>query len=379
VQGAGQEWLRAIDARIAEAIWGLRVIDLGQGNLQKATEASELCLYFATRSHDVEMMLQAHHALWGVYIYAYTIPNPLQAVLEHTQKGLALYASTQLDRQSLIRIAGHDPAACAYRLRARAQWLLGYPDQAVATMAVGLALAEEVQDPLTTRQVLMSAAKMHYYRGEVTALLAAVEQFRQNEQKELKSAAHIDDAVLRGWALAQLGQAAESAVAVREACDLRIAGNGFFEMPFFLALLAEIYERAGDIEAMAATVQEALAIAEQSQEDHWRSELHRLAGRCRLAGGETEAAEASFLHAIELAQSQAIRSLELRAALDISRLWASQGEPARAYALLAGIYSWFSEGFDSADLRAAQQLLAKLATAAGISLPIVRPRETPAG
>src|SRR3954453_853008 len=85
IKSGAQEGRRAIDARIAEAIWGLRLVDLGKGNHRKAAEASELCLYFASRSYNAEIMLRAHHAFWGVYIYSYAIAAPLYAVMMHTQ------------------------------------------------------------------------------------------------------------------------------------------------------------------------------------------------------------------------------------------------------------------------------------------------------
>jgi predicted ATPase len=133
------------------------------------------------------------------------------------------------------------------------------------------------------------------------------------------------------------------------------------ELPYMLALLAETYERAGQLEAALHTLEEALHVAHTTGENYYRPELHRLHATFLLAAGEVDAAQASFQQALTTAQAQQTKSLELRTAMDLSRLWAEQGRRAEAYARLEGIYAWFTEGFDTADLRQAQELLLALA------------------
>jgi predicted ATPase len=131
---------------------------------------------------------------------------------------------------------------------------------------------------------------------------------------------------------------------------------------YYLALLAEVCRRAGRPDAGQSAIAEALAFAEESGERWWEAELHRLRGDLLLAqsaAGRGEA-EACFHRALEIAQGQSAKAFELRAATSLARLWAEQDERQKAHALLAPIYGWFTEGFDTADLKDAKALLDEL-------------------
>jgi predicted ATPase len=134
-------------------------------------------------------------------------------------------------------------------------------------------------------------------------------------------------------------------------------------VPYLLAPLAEAYGNIGQIEAGLRVLAEALALVEQHAERWWEAELHRLKGELLLSqspGTQTEA-EACFYQALAVSHSQQAKSLELRAAMSLSRLWQQQGKRQQAYDLLAPVYNWFTEGFDTADLQEAQALLEVLA------------------
>jgi predicted ATPase len=132
--------------------------------------------------------------------------------------------------------------------------------------------------------------------------------------------------------------------------------------PHFLALFAEAYGQVGQTEAGLTAVAEALAAVHNTGERWWEAELHRLQGELLLRrASPTEEGEACFRQALEMARQQQEKSLELRAATSLSRLWQREGKRAEAYALLAPIYGWFTEGFDTADLQAAKALLEELA------------------
>ncbi|MGH8056588.1 MAG: hypothetical protein ACREOH_05050, partial [Candidatus Entotheonellia bacterium] len=122
--------------------------------------------------------------------------------------------------------------------------------------------------------------------------------------------------------------------------------------PYWLALLAEAHGSMGQ-------PAEALALVETHGECHWEAELYRLEGESVLgqATGHAVAAEACFQHALEIARRQQAKSLELRGAVSLSRLWQHQGKGAAARQLLAGVYGWFTEGFDTVDLQEARALL----------------------
>jgi predicted ATPase len=133
------------------------------------------------------------------------------------------------------------------------------------------------------------------------------------------------------------------------------------EQPFMLALLAETYERAGQASLAQQAVEEAIGLAQASGEDYWRPELYRLRGHFQLLDNHVELAQESFQQALSLARSQEAKSLELRAAIELSQMWEQQGRCAEAFHLLHPIYAWFTEGLETADLRQARELLKALA------------------
>jgi predicted ATPase len=138
-------------------------------------------------------------------------------------------------------------------------------------------------------------------------------------------------------------------------------GGGVFQ-PSYLVLLAEAYGNMGQTDGGLSMLAEALAAVEHSEERWWEAELYRLKGELLLARAAEHRAEAEacFHQALAVARQQQAKSLELRAATSLSRLWQQQGKRAEAYELLAPIYGWFTEGFDTADLQEAKALLAEL-------------------
>jgi predicted ATPase len=136
---------------------------------------------------------------------------------------------------------------------------------------------------------------------------------------------------------------------------------------YYLALLAEAYGKGGRAEDGLNTLAEALAFVDKTRERDYEAELYRLKGQLTLQskvqGPKSQVereAEECFLRAIEIARKQQARSLELRAVMSLSRLWQQQGKKDEARQLLAEIYSWFTEGFDTADLQEAKALLEEL-------------------
>jgi predicted ATPase len=133
-------------------------------------------------------------------------------------------------------------------------------------------------------------------------------------------------------------------------------------LPFGLAVLAEAYGKVGQTEAGLTALAEALATAHRTGEGGWEVEIHRLKGELLLRrASPIEEVEACFQQALDIARRQQAKSLELRAAMSLTRLWQGQGKHAEARQLLAPIYGWFTEGFDTADLQEAKALLEALA------------------
>jgi predicted ATPase len=139
----------------------------------------------------------------------------------------------------------------------------------------------------------------------------------------------------------------------------RLAGYQLTTSTDVLSLLAEAYERGNEVEEGLSVLAEALTVVDKTTEGYWEAELHRLKGELLLqqAVPDQHHTEACFQQALAIARRQQAKSLELRAAMSLSRLWQQQGRRAEARDLLAPIYGWFTEGFDTADLQEAKALL----------------------
>jgi len=175
--------------------------------------------------------------------------------------------------------------------------------------------------------------------------------------------------MVRGWTLAEQGQVQEGIAQMQQGLAAYRATGAELGRPRWLAQLAEAYEKVGQPEEGLTVLAEALAAVDKTGERFWEAELYRLKGELTLKqsgvrGPESEVqqeAEACFLKAIEVARQQQAKSLELRAVMSLSRLRQQQGKKEEAHEMLAEIYSWFTEGFDTKDLQEAKALLEELA------------------
>jgi predicted ATPase len=168
--------------------------------------------------------------------------------------------------------------------------------------------------------------------------------------------------IIGGWALAEQGQGSEGVAQIRQGIDEWQATGAELYRPYSLALLAEAHGRADQSAEGLEALAEARALADKTGERFWVAEIHRVYGELslRVAEAETGVAEESFLNAIEIARQQSAKSLELRATTSLARLLDKQGRRDEGRRMLAEIYGWFTEGFDTADLKEAKALLEEL-------------------
>jgi predicted ATPase len=168
----------------------------------------------------------------------------------------------------------------------------------------------------------------------------------------------------RGWALVEQGQGEEGIAQIRQGLTAYRATGAEMARPYFLTLLAEAHGKVGEAEQGLAALGEALAQVEQTGERWYEAGLYRLKGELLLAQagpkGKTEEVEQCFLQALAVARRQQAKSLELRAATSLARLWQQQGKHHEAHDTLSEIYGWFTEGFDTKDLQEAKALLDEL-------------------
>jgi predicted ATPase len=176
--------------------------------------------------------------------------------------------------------------------------------------------------------------------------------------------------IMRGWAVVTQEQTTEGIVQIRQGLETYRATGAKFQRPHFLTMLVEASGILGQPEGGLAVLDEALTLMEKTGECYYEAELHRLRGELQLMqeGTSQQApgsrhkveAETSFHKALDVARQQQAKSLELRIAMSLSRLWQQQGRCEDAHQLLAGVYEWFTEGFDTVDLQEAKTLLEEL-------------------
>jgi predicted ATPase len=303
---------------------------------------------------DDGLRLQAHHSGWATWYYA----GDQATAREHADAGRLLYDPTKHASHRFV-YGGHDPGVCAGNVGAQAEWLLGYPEKALASIADALALAERIAHPFTLSLVFINSSVLYLNRREPERALRQLDA-ADALAAEQRLALIYEPGMMCGAALLGQGAVEEAIARIREGVTkwTRLGHTSF--LPYGLAFLAEGLARQGDRAAALAALREGLDTARATGEHFWDAELHRLTGTVLLAENKLDEGQSSLQQAIRLARGQQAKSLELRAATSLARLWGEQGRRGEARNLLTPVYGWFTEGFDTADLKDAKALLDEL-------------------
>jgi predicted ATPase len=328
-----------------------------RAELQTAHTLGEQLLALAQQVQDAAMLVAAHRALGTTLLY---LGAAAEAHIHFTQ-GLVLY-DLQQHRASTV-LHGLDSGVTSHSHAAWTLWSLGYPDQGLVQSQRAVTLAQQLAHSYSLGFALNWAATFHKLRREARwtqehaeALISLATDQGFPQWKAL-------GAILRGWVLTHQGQAQEGIAQITQGLSAYRATGAEVGRSHFLALLAEAHGTRGEPEAGLTVLTEALTLAETTGERWYEPELYRLKGALLLqqsSDNHTEA-ETCFQHSISIAQSQQAKSLELRAATSLARLWQQQGKRQEAHDLLAPVYEGFTEGFDTADLKDAKALLDELA------------------
>jgi predicted ATPase len=337
-------------------LWGLWMFYLVRPDLGKARELAERLF---TLAQDQAQFLQAREALVVTFLH---LGDPGMA-RDHMEQAIALYDTKR--HKSLTDLYGQDPAVTCLAFGAVALWLLGYPDQGVQRSREAVALGQELRQPNTLGLALYFGAILRQYRREAPAVRESAEAAAAIAAEHGISLWQAVGLVMCGWALAEQDQAESSIARIRGGLTAWQATGGGTHRPYHLALLAEALGRAGQLEEGLGALDESLALAQRTGEGFHAAELHRLRGELLLrqdtAEGTCHEAEACFCQSFAIARRQRAKSLELRAAMSLTRLYQKQGRTAEARQMLAECYGWFTEAFDTPDLREAKLLLEQLA------------------
>jgi predicted ATPase len=329
---------------------------LARAEYQTARALGEQLLTLAQHVQDATMLVAAHLPL-GNTLY------PLGAVASahtHFAQGIALYDSQQY--RASVFMYGEDLGVYCRSFSAWTLWYLGYPDQGLVRSQEALTLAQQRAHPFSLCQALGIAAQFHQFCRDVYAAQECAEASFHLALEQGFPLQTARGAVLRGWTLAQQGQGQDGIEQIQQGLRAFRATGVENLRPYGLALLAEAHGMMGQLEAGLTALTEALTLVDTKGERWYEPELYRLKGALLLQQTSDSQAEVEtcFQHAISIARSQQAKSFELRAATSLARLWQQQGKRQEAHDLLAPVYHWFTEGFDTADLQDATALLATL-------------------
>lgn len=353
-------------------LWGYSLVSM---DFQMATELAQRCLTLAESSQNRALLLEGHRMVGEIAFYR----GDFVPARQHLEQSYALYDPHL--HHAHASVYGQDPKVALLSNGSWNLWCLGYPDQALKWVQEALALAQEWPHPFSQAFALDYACMLHQFRGERQAVQKQAEAaiILSTEQGFVLWLAQAN--ILQGWMLVEQGELEQGIAQMRQSLATHRTTGVEVQVPYLLALLAKVYGQIGQIEPALEALAEAIAAVEKTVGHYWEAELYRLKGELLLnasreGGGQKDEAlqepkapygqaqdraEACFWQAIEVARRQGGKSLELRAVMSLSRLWQGQGKREEAHQMLAEIYNWFTEGFETADLQEARTLLEALA------------------
>ena len=334
------------------AVYGLWQSNIGSGAVEGAHRLSDRLLQLTADDADDGLRLQAHHSAWTTYLFA----GEPAAAREHCEAGRRLYDPMQHGLHYRL-YGGHDPGVCARYMGGQVYWLLGYPQKGLVIGSESLALAEQIGHPFSRATALVMNALLHLDRDEPELALQRLET-AEALAVEQRLGLVLEPQLLRGAVLTAQGAFGEAVVCLREGLASR---PGARLRCYALARLAEALSRHDEHGAALAAVSEALETQERTGQRRWEPELHRLKGVALLGLNRLEDGQIALEEAMRIARRQQTKPYELRAATNLARRWGEQGRRSEARDLLGPVYGWFTEGFDTADLKAAKALLDQLA------------------
>jgi len=339
-------------AEFSQALWGLWTFYLVKAELGTAREIAEEFLRVAADIPYSRLTNEVTLIHLGEF----------ELALEHFQKALLLY-DPERNRHDSFRYSQNSGVASQCHA-SWALWCLGYPDQALDRIEKALTLARDLSEPHGLAHTLFFAAVIHQFRRDgPLAKVFAEAAFAISAEHGLLLYQGATT-VTRGWTMIEEGQEKEAIEVIRQGlASYRATGTELLR-PHFLVLLAEAMKKAGRIEEGLEVLEEAFEQIHRNGDQYYLAEVYRLKGELLLLSSigkhEAAGAERCLNQAIETARKQKAKSLELRAAMSLSRLYQSRKQKEKARRILGQAYGGFTEGFDTKDLREAKVLLEEL-------------------
>jgi predicted ATPase/class 3 adenylate cyclase len=339
-------------APVLHGLWSYHIV---RAQHASALALGEQVLQLGATTNDDGLLLQGNMEVgWSHYFQ-----GELEQAREHLERVLALYDHERHSSHAFTY--GDNPATSARSALAQVLWLLGYPDQALRCSEENLTMLRSlVQHPYSVAFGFTLAAFLRQYLGEPQAARALAEEAVVISKAHGLAYMGAMASMFEGWARTLEGELDEGMAQMRRELVAQLATGAELVRPYWLWLLAEVCQRTGAAREGLALLDDADAAVEHTHDRYWEAEIHRLRGRLLLATAEPAAqasAEACYRRALDVARRQGALSLELRAAVSLSRLWQAADRHDEARELLAPIYERFTEGLDHPELREAAALL----------------------
>ncbi len=339
------------------ARWGLSLHRLFCAEYHTSLAMAQQLIDLAENLPESEYLLEANLALGASFLMI----GELQTAREHLQEGVRLYDS---ERHAALAFSygGVDPGVICLAYLAWTLWLLGDVEQAISRADQAQALSRRLDNVYSMARSLHLDAVLRQFVGDWQAVRADAEEAIAIATEQNIALVQAVGPIMLGWALVRRGQEVDGASKIRQGVEAYRDTGAVFQLPHLMVPLAEAARALGRPEEGLDVLAEAMAIVENTGERYFEAELHRLKGEMLLARspGDHGPAEGAFQKALSVAHAQQAKSLELRAATSLARLWQVQGKTTAARDLLAPVYQSFSEGFDTPDLKSANALLDEL-------------------
>jgi class 3 adenylate cyclase/predicted ATPase len=322
-----------------------------RGQFDLALRMDEDLLRLSRERNDPTRLVLAHYSSGRTLMFT----GSLSSSRSHLEKALALYDT--VSHGSLLDQAGVDPSSNAQAVLSSVLLCLGYPDQALARANTAIAEARSLGHQPSLAVTLAFGARLLLLIEDDAALDERATQLIAVSTEQSFAYWRALGTIYRGWVRVKYGDVTEGIRLIRSGSEAYRATGAMAWVPFHLGLLAAACEIAGQLEEAVTLAEDALQTATETGERWFAAELNRCKGQLLLRQGRAEAADELFHKALSIAREQEAKLWELRAAVSLARLRRDQGRRAEARDLLAPIYGWFTEGFDTPDLKEPKALL----------------------
>ncbi|MFS2199067.1 adenylate/guanylate cyclase domain-containing protein [Pseudomonas sp. Pseusp3] len=330
-----------------------------------ACELAERLLSIAQTAQDPDLLVEAHAALGQTLLFQGDLKN----AHDHQERARVLYDPDRHRTHSITY--GMDPGY-SLSFSAWSLWYLGFPNQASMRSQDALALAKKIAHPFSLAFTLSATSILGQFRYDVQLAEECADAAIKLSLEQGFPLYLARGNILQGWARAEQGNTDKGIAQISNGIAAYRAAGAELGCSYFLALLAAAHRLAGQPQAGLDAVTDALTMVNRTGEHFYEAELYRLKGALTLqCPGENrqdssvqQEAEACFHKAISIARQQGAKSFELRATVSLAQLWETRDKEA-ARQMLADIYSFFTEGFDSVDLLQAKALLDAWASSEG--------------